>query len=552
MWYNVSEPHEYLVITGGGVTDVLIKKTAFVLPWQKCRRISISPFDFSLNLQAMTIEKLQFSLPAVFTIGPDNNIEALKKYALLLSGEADGIESSDKKLTTRTRGNHVQDIVKGIIEGETRVIVSSMTMEEIFKERQIFKQHVIDNVQNELDQFGLRIYNANVKELQDAPGSEYFSYLSRKAHEGALNQAKIDVAEARMRGEIGEAEKRGKTKQEISKIDAETAVLETKRRSEKAQADAQLTNRQTELDMDIRLKKIAAQRQSEMRDAELQKEVETKRAETELERLRATDVTKSKVAKESAQQDADASYYTQTRNADAQLYENKMKADAQFYRETKIAEAAFVARQKEAEGMMEMAKAYGAMADAFGGPQGLLQYMMIQNNTYEKLANANAHAVRGMEPKITVWNTGAADASQDSTAPIRNLMQSLPPLFSTIHDQTGIAPPNWLVQMPQGQKQNAAEPIKNDITPKTVRQVNASEYGPGSRLINTQQVTPSELRTYNGLAERMDVFHFRESWTTLYDACISGQRPKSLSLLRFLRDGLDLCAILEAHHSIEE
>lgn len=84
-------------------------------------------------------------------------------------------------------------------------------------------------------------YNANVKELQDTPGSEYFAFLSRKAHEGASNQARIDVAEARMRGEIGEAAKRGQTKQEISKIDAETAVLETKRKSEKASADAEVS-----------------------------------------------------------------------------------------------------------------------------------------------------------------------------------------------------------------------------------------------------------------------------------------------------------------------
>lgn len=108
-----------------------------------------------MNLQAMTIEKLQFSLPAVFTIGPDNNIDSLKKYALLLSGEAGGVKVA--KSTSNTRGNHVQDIVKGIIEGETRVIVSGMTMEEIFKERHVFKQHVIENVQNELDQFGLRM-----------------------------------------------------------------------------------------------------------------------------------------------------------------------------------------------------------------------------------------------------------------------------------------------------------------------------------------------------------------------------------------------------------
>ena len=76
-------------------------------------------------------------------------------------------------------------------------------MEEIFKERQVFKTKVIENVQTELNQFGLRIYNANVKELQDTAGSEYFKFLSRKAHEGASNQAKVDVANACMMGEIG-------------------------------------------------------------------------------------------------------------------------------------------------------------------------------------------------------------------------------------------------------------------------------------------------------------------------------------------------------------
>lgn len=83
------------------------------------------------------------------------------------------------------------------------MIISGMTMEEIFKERQVFKTKVIEGVQKELDQFGLKIYNANVKELQDTAGSEYFKFLSRKAHEGASNQAKVDVANACMMGEIG-------------------------------------------------------------------------------------------------------------------------------------------------------------------------------------------------------------------------------------------------------------------------------------------------------------------------------------------------------------
>ena len=151
---------------------------------------------------------------------------------------------------------------------------------------------------------------------------------SRKAQEGASNQARIDVAEARMNGTIGEAQKQGRTKQEISKIDAETAVLETQRKSEKAKADAELTTKQTELDMGIKLAQIKAKRMAESRDAELQKDVENKRAATELERLRATDVTKSKIARESAQETADASYYAAVKGADGALYKAKAEVEA--------------------------------------------------------------------------------------------------------------------------------------------------------------------------------------------------------------------------------
>lgn len=88
----------------------------------------------------MTIEKLQFSLPATFTIGPDNEMKALRKYALLLSGESDGSDTTPlRDATVAVKTSHVKDIVRAVIEGETRVIVSTMTMEEIFRERQIFK-----------------------------------------------------------------------------------------------------------------------------------------------------------------------------------------------------------------------------------------------------------------------------------------------------------------------------------------------------------------------------------------------------------------------------
>ena len=125
-----------------------------------------------------------------------------------------------------------------------------------------------------------------------------------------------------------------------------------------------------------------------------------------------------------------------------------------MYRSTKEAEALFVAKKKEAEGLSEMAKAYEQMAAVLGGPQGLLQYMMLESGTYERLAQANAKAINGLQPKITVWNTGESVGGNDSTAPIRNLLQSLPPMLSTINEQTGIAPPSWMANMTGQQDQN--------------------------------------------------------------------------------------------------
>lgn len=154
------------------------------------------------------------------------------------------------------------------------------------------------------------------------------------------------------------------------------------------------------------------------------------------------------------------------KEAEATLYAEKQAAQAVTIK----AEASYFAKKKEAEGMTEMAKAYGHMSEILGGPQGLLQYMMLQNDTYVKLAHANAAAINGLQPKITVWNTGdSAGTSSDGTGAIRNIMQSLPPLLSTINEQTGISPPSWLAHMGPSQ---ALEKGKS-----SGKQVNSEVYG---------------------------------------------------------------------------
>ncbi|KAM0263714.1 hypothetical protein ACHAQJ_001028 [Trichoderma viride] len=534
MSYKISAPDEYLAITGMGIRTVRITKAAWVWPFQRYTRFSVQPHDYAMDLQAMTKEKLQFSLPVVFTVGPDVNQrganikgraaaegvlnddehddvggyredsgDSLVKYAMLLahSGSGNG-EVADR--------NHVENIVKGIIEGETRVLVSAMTMEEIFTEREVFKRRIFRNIQSELQQFGLKIYNSNVKELKDAPNSVYFESLSRKAHEGATNQARIDVAEAQLRGNVGEAQKKGEQDREIAKINAETAVQKTERDIERAQAEAQLHTRQAALTRDVDIARVTAQRTLESKDEDLKREVELKRAAAEMERLRAQDVVKATIVRESKQQAADASAYetaarakadqeasekasdaaayqisaqakanqeASQRVADTEAYKTRAKAeagldasqkiadadayktriaaeasqeasqraaDAEAYKIRAEAEADLVRKLKEAEGIHAMAEAYSKLSVAFGGPAGLLQYMMVEKGTLVELANANANAIRGLEPKISVWNTGSQGSSgSDPTDTLRNVYQMLPPLMSTINEQTGITLPEW-------------------------------------------------------------------------------------------------------------
>lgn len=143
-------------------------------------------------------------------IGPKDEHECLMKYAKLLSSH----EKGDR---------HVEVIVKGIVEGETRVLAAGMTKESIFRGTKEFKNEGSDKVQTELNQFGLHIYNASIKQLVDIKGAEYFSFLGQKVQQEAANKAKVDVAEAKYKSDVG-AKLEGQNKMNAAKVDAETAT----------------------------------------------------------------------------------------------------------------------------------------------------------------------------------------------------------------------------------------------------------------------------------------------------------------------------------------
>ena len=192
MRYKTSRSHEWLVRTGFLVNDIQIGKKFFQLPFQNIDKIDMSPSSFKFSVNAMSKEKMEFNFPAVFTIGPKNDNESLTKFSRYLLNQ-------DYDETT--------GLIRGIIEGETRSLAANQPIEEIFAARASFKDDIVSSVQQQLDQYGLEIYNANVEELKDSDTSNYFKSLSQRIKSEAENLAKVQVAEQNKKGNVGSKER---------------------------------------------------------------------------------------------------------------------------------------------------------------------------------------------------------------------------------------------------------------------------------------------------------------------------------------------------------
>ncbi|CAI0415240.1 unnamed protein product, partial [Linum tenue] len=147
-------------------------------------------------------------------------------------------------------------------------------------------------------------------------------------------------------------------------------------------------------------------------------------------------------------QEANWELYTKQKAAEAVLYQKEKEAEAQMA----ASKAAFFARQQAAE-----AELYSKR-----------DYLMIDGGMFQAMARINAEAVRGMQPKLSIWTTddgmgggggggdgvsengGGGGGSGGGMKEIAGVYKMLPPLLQTVEDQTGMRPPAWLATLPTG------------------------------------------------------------------------------------------------------
>lgn len=421
--YHIANPHQYLVKTGVGIKQLSISKTTVRWPLQLVNYVDLRPSNYNFRLHNMSKEKVEFSLPINFTIGPMDPLE-----------NAPGFECYAKRMTNMNEETLSQTIL-GIVEGETRGLTSVLTVEEMFCAKDRFRDDVVSKIQAHLEPLGLKVYNANIKEMGDYDANnKYFEYRKQRAIETENFSAQISVAEARKTGEIGVKEKQRDTAIAVASLNMETKLVENERQQKILWSESELAQQKAVAHQAAEMKRIESEMKTKQFEQEQFTELEKKRQEREMETLRASDLTKTKLDAEQRTRKAEADAAVIKMLAEAEAHAMCVKAEAQLEQEKKRAEGIQIVLGAHANGLQKLTD---------NQPDGDLVkfYLGLKDHLFQDIARTQADAFKDMKPNFQIWSTGPQASSTDPSEVITRTLQNMAPLFSGLSNQSGMKIP---------------------------------------------------------------------------------------------------------------
>ena len=465
--YKKCPPDQIMVIygkTGGQRAGRCIHGgAAFVWPViQDYGFVSLRPMQLDVNLQnALCRQNIRINVPSVFTVGISTDESLMGNAANRLLG---------------LRQESIADLAKDIILGQLRLVIASMTIEQINADRETFLRNVEENVADELNKIGLHLLNVNITDITDESG--YIDAIGKRAAAEAINKARVDVAEEERKGGIGEAEAR-----KVQRI----AVSEAEAQAQTGEANADRERR-------VAVKQAEAAAQAGEAEADKERRIAVKQAEAtaiEGENISAINIAKSNAVRaeqeaaayqaaeaakrvaEAMIRKADFEAEQQAQAARAKMEEEKQRAEtivaAKIDKEQRIidaeAEAAkveteargqaaaiFAKYEAEAKGNFEVLKAkgdgYRKIIESCGNDADAAAKMLLVEKL-EEIVKLQTEAISNIKiDKVTVWDSpnGRADGKSSTAGFLSGMMQSLPP----IHDvaaMAGIDLPKYLGEM---------------------------------------------------------------------------------------------------------
>jgi flotillin len=447
--YKIALSNQYVVKTGLFIEGATLHKKTFQWPFQTATYIGMEPKPYHHVIdKAMSKEKIAFKMPVAFTIGPLDKPEALQNMVNTILGV--DVKTFD-------------DLVIVAVAGACRRQAGTLELEHIFSDRTKFRDQVIDIINKELFPFGLHILTMNIDELEDMEGNEYFKYLRKRALEGAVNTAKVAVAEKVREGDIGQKLHQSETRKEVAELEKEAKLVENQRDIIVAESDSKREVAKAEYDRAVNIARLEATATAEKRKYEVQTDVEKFRNEQEIAKLRASDLSLANVKAEVKIKEADGVAAARIVAAEAEAKYKIIVADAEAKAIESIAKANLSAKENEAKGIqaIEIAKANGlkALKDAeaagilaarkaeaeglqelvksAGGAESLNKYLIVREEHLPKIVMNNAKAFKDMSPNVTIWQTGSNEKQSSLTNMMSDFVSTGVPLFEGLKQQTG-------------------------------------------------------------------------------------------------------------------
>jgi flotillin len=390
--YKMCPPDRVLVVYGnvGGQHSSKCYNggATFVLPiLQSYSYLSLRPMNLDVPLKgALSAQNIRVNTPASFTIGISTQDGVMENAATRLLG-----------LPTQ----EIESLAKEIIIGQMRVVIASMTIEEINADREKLIRHITEGVDVELNKVGLRMINCNITDITDDSG--YIEALGREAAARAINDANIKVAEETKKGEIGRANAQREQAIAVANAQADAKLGENTAAVRIADSESALAVSRAEASR-ISETAVKIQEAKVLEESfKAQKLAQSARAALEQATLEATRIVPAKIAQQEAEINAEA-------EAERTRRINKGQADA-----LRIQREAEGAGQKallegEAAGIRAklIAEAEGAKAALEGRAQGFEKMIGIAGNDTAaavqlllterivELARVQAEAIKGL------------------------------------------------------------------------------------------------------------------------------------------------------------
>ncbi|MED3722396.1 flotillin family protein [Geobacillus stearothermophilus] len=458
--YRTVGPDEALIVTGSylGSKNVHVDESGNKIKIVRGGGTFVVPiFQQAEPLSLLSI-KLDVQTPEVYT---EQGVPVMADgVAIIKVGSSIGeIATAAEQFLGKTRQD-MENEAKEVLEGHLRSILGSMTVEEIYKNRDKFSQEVQRVASQDLAKMGLVIVSFTIKDVRDKNG-----YLD------ALGKPRI--AQVKRDADIATAEAEKETRIKRAEADKEARKAELERLTEIAEAEKINQLKLAEFRREQDIAKARADQAYHLEEAKAKQEVMAQQMQIKIiERQKQIELEEKEILRRERQYDsevkkkADAERYAieqkaaaekakQIAEADAQKYrvETLAKAEAERVRLDGLAKAEAEKAKGEAEaeiirlkGLAE-AEAKQKIAEAFEryGQAAVLDMIIKMLPEYAKQV---ASPLANIE-KLTIVDTGsgAGGGANRVTGYATNLMASLQ---ETLKASTGIDVKQLLESIAQG------------------------------------------------------------------------------------------------------